>query len=58
MTAKGGERVAPYYAPMIREGSALFDGFSAEQLTLMRDWLVAACELTDRHRERISAAHR
>lgn len=53
MTADGRERVDRYYGPIVTEGNALFDDASDEQLAQMRDWLVAARELTDRHRERI-----
>ena len=54
MTAEGRERVGRYYGPLVQEGSALFAGVSDEHLARMLDWLVAARELTDRHRERIS----
>jgi DNA-binding MarR family transcriptional regulator len=53
MTADGGARVGRYYGPLVEEGSALFGGATNEQLAQMRDWLVAARELTDRHRARI-----
>lgn len=53
MTSEGAKRVGAFYGPMIREGIRLLDGFTLEQLELMRDWLVAARELTDRHRDRI-----
>ena len=53
MTADGGARVGRYYGPLVEEGSALFPDVTDEQLAQMRDWLVAARELTDRHRARI-----
>lgn len=55
MTSDGRKRVGRYYGPIVNDGSALVDGFSADQLGLMRDWLIAARELTDRHRTRIQA---
>ena len=54
MTPEGGERVSRFYGPIVEEGSALFADVADEQLVQMRDWLVAARELTDRHRERIA----
>jgi DNA-binding MarR family transcriptional regulator len=53
MTPEGGARVGAYYGPLVEEGSALFRDASDEQLAQMRDWLVAARELTDRHRANI-----
>jgi DNA-binding MarR family transcriptional regulator len=53
MTPDGLERVNRYYGPIVSEGSALFVDASDKQLAQMRDWLVAARELTDRHRDRI-----
>lgn len=54
MTADGRNRVGRFYGPLVQEGSALLVDVSDEQLVRMRDWLVTARELTDRHRERIS----
>ena len=53
MTADGAARVGRYYRPLVEEGTALFVDATDEQLGQMRDWLVAARELTDRHRARI-----
>ena len=53
MTGDGGARVGQYYGPLVEEGSGLFTEATDEQLAQMRDWLVAARELTDRHRARI-----
>jgi DNA-binding MarR family transcriptional regulator len=53
MTSQGRERVFRYYGPIVKEGEALFSDVADDQLTRMRDWLVAARELTDRHRDRI-----
>jgi DNA-binding MarR family transcriptional regulator len=54
MTPQGRERVYRYYGPIVEEGNALFADVADEQLGQMRDWLVAARELTDRHCDRIS----
>lgn len=53
MTADGQRRVARFYRPLVEEGSGLFDGLPNEAIARMRDWLIAARELTDRHRERV-----
>ena len=53
LSPEGAERVGRYYGPMVREGSELLRNLSAEQIEVMRDWLMAARELTDRHRMRI-----
>ena len=53
MTADGATRVGRYYGPLVEEGSGLLRDVSDEQLARMRDWLVAARDLTDRHRARI-----
>ena len=53
LSPEGAERVGRYYGPMVREGSELLRDLSAEQIEVMRDWLVKARELTDRHRMRI-----
>lgn len=54
MTGEGRERVGRFYMPLVQEGSVLLADVTEEQLTRMRDWLIAARELTDRHRERIT----
>jgi DNA-binding MarR family transcriptional regulator len=56
MTPEGAERVGVFYGPMVAEGVTLLDGFSERELERMRDWLVDAREMTDRHRERIRGA--
>jgi DNA-binding MarR family transcriptional regulator len=55
LTPEGAGRVGAFYGPMVREGTKLLDGFTLEQVEQMRDWLVAARALTDRHRERIES---
>lgn len=54
MTDEGRERVGAFYMPLVREGSVLLADVTEEQLARMRDWLIAARELTDRHRGRIA----
>lgn len=54
MTDEGRERVGAFYMPLVREGSVLLADVTEEQLARMRDWLIAARELTDRHRRRIA----
>jgi DNA-binding MarR family transcriptional regulator len=56
MTPDGGARVMRYYGPLVEEGTALFVDATDEQLAQMREWLVAARELTDRHRARIGGS--
>lgn len=53
MTAEGASRVGRYYGPLVEEGTALFADATDKQVAQMRDWLLAARELTDRHRARI-----
>jgi len=53
MTPAGRERVGAYYGPMVSEGIVLFAEIPDDEVARMRDWLVAARELTDRHRDRI-----
>jgi DNA-binding MarR family transcriptional regulator len=53
MTEEGQARVGRFYGPIFEEGSVLFADTTDEQLARMRDWLIAARELTDRHRLRI-----
>jgi DNA-binding MarR family transcriptional regulator len=53
MTAAGAADVGRYYGPLVEEGIGQLADATDEQLTQMRDWLVAARELTDRHRARL-----
>jgi len=53
MTPEGATRVAAYYGPLVREGDALLSAFSDDQLDAMREFLVAARDLTDRQRRAI-----
>lgn len=56
MTPDGGARVMRFYGPLVGEGSGLLVDATDEQLARMRDWLVSARELTDRHRARIEGS--
>ena len=53
MTPEGRERVNSFYGPLVAEGNVLFADITDEEIERMRDWLVAARELTDRHRGRL-----
>lgn len=41
------------YGPLAQDGEQLLDGYTDEQLALMRDFLVADRDLTERHHDRI-----
>jgi DNA-binding MarR family transcriptional regulator len=41
------------YGPIMQEGEELLAGYTDEQLTLIRDFLVADRELSERHHDRI-----
>jgi len=56
MTPEGSLQVGRFYGPLVEEGSVLFTDIPDRQLARMRDWLVAARELTDRHRSRIDGS--
>jgi len=53
LAARGRELAAQFYGPIAAEGSKLLSRFSEEQLEALHDFLVAARELTERHRARI-----
>lgn len=53
LTRAGADSISRFYGPIVSEGRSLFSSFSAEEIDRVRDWLVAARELTDRHRELI-----
>ena len=55
MTPEGAERVGRYYGALVEDGATLLSDASHEQIERMRDWLVAARELTDRHRARLAS---
>jgi DNA-binding MarR family transcriptional regulator len=44
------------YGPLVAEGEQLLGRYTAEQLTLVRDFLVADREISDRHNDRIRSA--
>ncbi len=53
LTRVGAERITRFYGPIVRDGTSLFSSFSDNEIDRIRDWLVAARELTDQHRELI-----
>jgi DNA-binding MarR family transcriptional regulator len=53
LSPEGASRVGQFYGPLVREGAVLFEDVPANEIKRMRKWLVAARELTDRHRNRI-----
>jgi DNA-binding MarR family transcriptional regulator len=57
MTEQGRRESGAYYAPLAQEGARLLEQFTEEQLTAMRDHLLAATDLIDRHRARLRGSH-
>jgi DNA-binding MarR family transcriptional regulator len=55
MTDEGVRSTYAMYAPLVEEGQGLFARHSVAQLLEMRDLLDAMREMTDRHRERLTA---
>ena len=55
MTDEGMRSTYAMYAPLVEEGQGLFARHSVAQLLEMRDLLEAMREMTDRHRERLTA---
>ena len=55
MTEEGMARTYEMYRPLVEEGRRRLSGFSVDELTMMRDYLVEIRELTDRHRERLTS---
>lgn len=53
MTETGRRLAGQLYGPLAEEGAAMMERFSEAELALLRDYLTAARELTDRHRARI-----
>ena len=53
LTEEGGARVMALYGPLVTEGAPLLAGSTVEELSSMRDQLVAMREMTDRHRARL-----
>jgi DNA-binding MarR family transcriptional regulator len=56
LTEEGRRLTAPFYEPLARDGAALLEQFSDDELARLRDFLVGIGELTDQHRARIRAA--
>jgi hypothetical protein len=53
MTELGQRLVGNFYAPLASEGAAMLERYSLAELKLLRDFLLDAKELTDRHRSGI-----
>ena len=53
MTQRGAEQTFALYRPLVEEGRQLMSKLGESELTLMRDYLNALTELTDRHRGRL-----
>jgi DNA-binding MarR family transcriptional regulator len=47
------ERGGELYGPLVEDGGSLLGRFTEAELTLIRSYLDASRELTDRHRQRI-----
>src|SRR4051794_4226025 len=56
LTTEGGAKLARFYGPLAEEGGALLAGFSDEDLARVREFVVEATSVIDRHRERIRNA--
>ena len=54
MTEEGFARTWECYGPLVAEGQQILASLTKQQLTAMRDHLVAIRELTDRHRARLT----
>lgn len=53
LTEPGLERVGALYGPLVADGAPILEGFTLDQLGVMRDQLIAMRALTDRHRARL-----
>jgi DNA-binding MarR family transcriptional regulator len=53
MTELGWQQTNAYYIPLAQEGARMLEQYTDAQLTAMRDHLIAATALIDRHRARI-----
>jgi DNA-binding MarR family transcriptional regulator len=53
MTELGWQQTNAYYVPLAQEGARMLEQYTDAQLTAMRDHLIAATALIDRHRARI-----
>ena len=51
MTQRGREQTDAFYQPIVEEGQQIMTKLDDRDLTLMRDYLGAITELTDRHRD-------
>lgn len=56
LTPAGRAQIDELYGPLAREGGQLLDRFSDDELIKLRDFLVEATAVIDRHRERVLAS--
>ena len=56
LTPAGSAQIDELYGPLAREGGRLLDRFSDDELIKLRDFLVEATAVIDRHRERVLAS--
>lgn len=55
LTDRSREAGCELYGPLVSEGRELLGGYTAEQLTMMRDFLCADRRLNEQHHDRIAA---
>ena len=53
LTPQGRARLEARYRPLVEEGGRLLERFSDGELVMMREFLVQATDVVDRHRQRI-----
>lgn len=53
MTSEGARQTGAFYQPLVDEGQQAMRDLAEQDLTLMRDFLIAITEMTDRHRNRM-----
>ena len=53
LTERGLERVGALYGPLVADGVPILEGFTLDELVVMREQLIAMRDLTDRHRARL-----
>ncbi len=56
LTATGLRRIGEMYGPLAREGEDLLERFSDDDLSKLRQFLIEATEIVDRHRGRLRAS--
>jgi hypothetical protein len=53
MTHKGRDSTGQIYSPMVSEGNKILARLHVEDLAVLRDFLLAARQLTDRYRQQL-----